>query len=52
MGTVVKKGSKVKNLELGQRVACDNAWCCNGCSPCVENKHLFCENFDAKGVNK
>jgi D-arabinitol dehydrogenase (NADP+) len=51
VGAVQEVGEGVTHLEVGQRVAVDNASACGHCPRCSRGQHLFCENFLSLGVN-
>ncbi|XP_073977996.1 sorbitol dehydrogenase-like isoform X2 [Rhodnius prolixus] len=44
-GTVVKVGSKVKNLKVGDRVAIEPGVSCRKCSYCKEGKYNLCPDM-------
>jgi len=50
-GIVADKGNQVKDLEIGQRVVCDNTELCGYCYYCRKDQPLYCENFYSLGVN-
>lgn len=50
VGSIVKIGSKVQNLQVGQRAVLDTNSGCHKCRACNDGKTLFCENLEAKGV--
>ncbi len=50
-GTVRAVGEGVTHLEVGGRVAVDNASACGRCLECSRGNHLFCEHFLSLGVN-
>ncbi len=49
-GTVVGKGSAVKGLAIGDRVAVEPNISCDSCPACLSNRQNFCENWSAVGV--
>jgi D-arabinitol dehydrogenase (NADP+) len=51
VGAVQEVGDGVRHLEVGQRVAVDNASACGHCTKCTRGQHLFCDNFLSLGVN-
>lgn len=50
-GVVTSVGTEVVNIDVGQRVAVDNATPCGGCANCGKGEPLFCEHFASLGVN-
>ncbi|NHA70261.1 alcohol dehydrogenase catalytic domain-containing protein [Phycicoccus sp. CMS6Z-2] len=50
-GTVREVGVGVGHVEVGQRVAVDNASACGRCPTCSRGDHLYCEDFRSLGVN-
>lgn len=44
-GVVVKKGSKVSNLEIGDRVACEPGVSCRYCDFCKSGKYNLCKEM-------
>lgn len=51
VGVVRAVGEGVGHLEVGQRVAVDNASACGRCGECSRGNPLFCEHFHSLGVN-
>jgi D-arabinitol dehydrogenase (NADP+) len=51
VGVVLEVGEGVSHVEVGQRVAVDNASACGRCTKCTRGQHLFCDNFLSLGVN-
>jgi D-arabinitol dehydrogenase (NADP+) len=51
VGAVQEVGAGVSHVEVGQRVAVDNASACGRCTKCTRGQHLFCDNFLSLGVN-
>jgi len=49
-GVIEKLGSKVKGLNIGDRVTCDNTILCGNCYWCKKDRPLYCENFYSMGV--
>ena len=49
-GTVIKFGSKVNNLQKGDRVSVDPNTHCGRCLPCRQGKINFCKNLKPIGV--
>jgi D-arabinitol dehydrogenase (NADP+) len=50
-GTVAAVGSDVSEWKIGDRVTADNTELCGYCTPCREDKPLYCENFNSHGCN-
>ena len=51
-GEIVKIGSKVKNLEIGDRVAVDPVVSCGHCYPCRIGRHNVCKTLNVLGVHR
>jgi D-arabinitol dehydrogenase (NADP+) len=51
VGEVVRVGSRVVDLAVGDRVALDNTTACGHCVECRRARPAFCRNLVAKGVN-
>lgn len=51
IGSVAALGKSVKSISLGERVVCDVGETCGKCFYCIRGISLFCENFQAHGVN-
>ncbi len=52
VGTVVEKGSGVRNVELGDRVTGEGHLACGHCRNCRRGKLHVCENIVGVGVNR
>jgi D-arabinitol dehydrogenase (NADP+) len=50
-GEVVSIGSLANNVQVGDRVVCDNTELCGHCFYCRRDQPLFCENFLSHGCN-
>jgi D-arabinitol dehydrogenase (NADP+) len=50
-GEVVRVGSAVESLQVGQQVVADNTEMCGTCFYCRRDQPLYCENLLAQGVN-
>ncbi|MEZ0165156.1 alcohol dehydrogenase catalytic domain-containing protein [Kineococcus sp. LSe6-4] len=48
-GVVVRKGSQVHGVELGQRVYVNPARYCGGCRPCRAGDHISCAYYTFNG---
>lgn len=51
VGEVAALGPNVTNFEIGDRVVADNSELCGVCFYCRRGEELFCEKFQAHGVN-
>ncbi len=49
-GVVTDVGKKVKRFKPGDRVAVEPNIACDNCNQCLNNRHNFCENWQAIGV--
>lgn len=49
-GTVADRGSQVKRINVGDRVAVEPNIACDNCYHCLNNRQNFCENWQAVGV--
>lgn len=52
MGEVVKKGSEVRNLDVGQRVSGEGHLTCGTCRNCRAGKQHLCIHTKGVGVNR
>jgi threonine dehydrogenase-like Zn-dependent dehydrogenase len=51
VGVVVARGSRVSNLEIGQRVVPGAGWWCGVCPRCQEGRINICENYYLYGIH-
>jgi 2-desacetyl-2-hydroxyethyl bacteriochlorophyllide A dehydrogenase len=49
-GEVSAVGSRVKRIQVGDRVAVEPNIACDNCEACLNNRQNFCENWQAVGV--
>lgn len=52
VGEIVKVGSQVKNIKVGDRVAIDPVVSCGHCYPCRIGRHNVCKTLNVLGVHR
>lgn len=52
VGEIMKVGSQVENIKIGDRVAIDPVLSCGHCYPCRIGRHNVCKNLNVLGVHR